>query len=346
MSNINRQWIYAKPITGNLSIRNFSIRENPMPKLRQGQALVRNKLISLDPANRVYFAIQTYRPQIQLGDVMAGFGLGEVIESTDARFRPGDLVHGDLGWQDYSIINSYDRSEFVYKCTPGYSEEWLLGVLGITGLTAYFGLQEVGKLQPGETVVVGGATGACGVIVGQLAKMRGCRVIGFGGGVEKCRWLVDQMGFDGAVDYKDPAVARQLAAACPQGVDFFSDAIGGIVAQATLPLMKPGARWYDYGNVSSYDSMVPGQAFPRDDELTPALKERLREFNLKPIFLLVFDFYCQRLRAEAELAAYLKDGTLKAPTTTLTGFESLPEALVNGTLGRSRYGKLNVRLTE
>ena len=263
MPSLNRQWIYSKPITGKLETDNFSLRESPLPKIRQGQALIRNKLISLDPANRVYFAMRTYRPQIQLGDVMAGFGIGEVVESTDGRFKRGDIVHGDLGWQDYSIINSYDRSEFVYKCTPGYSEEWLLGVLGITGLTSYFGLQEVGKLRPGETVVVGGATGACGVIVGQLAKMSGCRVVGFAGGPEKCRWLMQEIGFDAAVDYKDQNVARNLASACPNGVDFFSDAIGGIVAQATLPLMKSGARWYDYGNVSTYDSMVPGQTIPR-----------------------------------------------------------------------------------
>jgi hypothetical protein len=344
MPSVNRQWIYAEPIAGNLRTSNFALRETPLPRIQQGQALVRNKLISLDPANRVYFAMQTYRPQIQLGDVMAGFGIGEVVESTDGRFHPGDIVHGDLGWQDYSIINSYERSEFVYKCTAGYSEEWLLGVLGITGLTAYFGLQEVGKLRPGETVVVGGATGACGVIVGQLAKMSGCRVVGFAGGPDKCRWLVDEIGLDSAVDYKDPEVARKLASACPRGVDFFSDAIGGIVAQATLPIMKAGARWYDYGNLSSYDSMVPGQAFRRDDGLTPQLRERCKEQNLRPIYLLVFDFYSQRLRAEAELAGYLKDGRLKAPATTLTGLESLPAALVNGTLGSNRYGKLNVRL--
>ena len=301
MPSENRQWIYAQPITGHLRTDNFSLRVTPLPQIRQGQALVRNKLISLDPANRVYFAMQTYRPQIQLGDVMAGFGIGEVIESTDGRFRPGDIVHGDLGWQDYSIINSYDRSEFVYKCTPGYSEEWLLGVLGITGLTAYFGIQEFGKLTPGETVVVAGATGACGVIVGQLAKIHGCRVVGFAGGPEKCRWLVDEIGFDGAVDYKDPYVARNVASECPNGVDFFSDAIGGTVAQATIPLMKPGARWYDYGNLSTYDAMVPGQTIARDDELTPELRNRCKEYSLRPVFLLVFDYYCQRLRARSRV---------------------------------------------
>lgn len=344
MSDINRQWIYSKPVSGSLKHENFTLKENPIPKLRQGQVLVRNKLISMDPANRTYFVLQAYRPQLKLGDVMAGFAIGEVIKSTDMRFRRGDLIHGDLGWQDYAVINSYERSEFIYKCTPGYSEDDLLGVLGITGLTAYFGVQEVGKLVPGETVVVGGATGACGVIVGQLAKIAGCRVIGFGGGPEKCRWLIDEMGFDAAVDYKSDHVAADLAALCPDGVDFFSDAVGGVVTQSTLPLMKQGARWYHYGNVSSYDSITPGEALRQDDSLTPELLKLCQERNLKPVFLLVFDFYCQRRRAEAELAQYMREGKLKAPVTTIEGFDKLPEALINGTFGGKHYGKLSVRI--
>lgn len=345
MTDTNRQWIYSKPVSGSLKLDNFTLEENPIPKLRQGQVLVRNKLISLDPANRTYFVMQVYRPQLQLGDVMAGFGVGEVVESTDMRFQPGDLIHGDLGWQDYAVINSYDRSEFIYKCTPGYSEEDLLGVLGITGMTAYFGVQEVGKLSPGETVVVGGATGACGVIVGQLAKIAGCRVIGFGGGAEKCQWLVNEMGFDAAVDYKGNNVAADLAALCPNGVDFFSDAVGGIVTQSTLPLMKQNGRWFHYGNTSSYDHTDPGEAIRRDESLTPELLEICRKRNVNPVFLLVFDFYCQRKRAEAELSGYLRAGKLKGPVTTLDGLETLPDALVNGTFGGKRYGKLNVRIS-
>lgn len=346
MKLINRQWIYDRPVTGKLTKENFALREVEVPELRQGQTLVRNKLLSLDPANRSYFVMQAYRPMLQLGDVMAGFGVGEVIASTDYRFRPGDLVHGDLGWQDYTIINSYERSEFIYKCTPGYSEEDLLGVLGITGLTAYFGLQEVGRLSQGETVVVGGATGACGVIVGQLAKIAGARVVGFGGGPEKCRWLVEEMGFDAAVDYRGEDVPGALAVQCPDGVDFFSDAVGGIVSQSTIPLMKADARWYHYGNISSYDSSVPGRALLLDDFVTPELREICKARNLNPIFLLVFDFYCQRKRAETELAGYLKEGRLKAPVTTLHGLENLPSALIDGTLGGNRFGKLNLRVAD
>lgn len=346
MGLINRQWVYDRPVTGKLVQDNFSLREVEVPELRQGQTLVRNKLLSLDPANRSYFVMQAYRPMLQLGDVMAGFGIGEVVASTDYRFSPGDLVHGDLGWQDYTIINSYERSEFIYRCTPGYSEEDLLGVLGITGLTAYFGLQEVGRVSPGETVVVGGATGACGVIVGQLAKIAGARVVGFGGGAEKCRWLVEEMGFDAAVDYKGADVAGALAAECPDGIDFFSDAVGGVVSQSAIPLMKADARWYHYGNISSYDRSSADSPFALQDFITPELGKLCERKHLKPIFLLVFDFYCQRKRAEAELAGHVKAGALKAPVTTLHGLENLPSALIDGTLGGNRFGKLNLRMAE
>lgn len=344
-ASVNRQWIHASPIRDHLRVDNFERRDAPMPKLRQGQALIRNRLISIDPANRLYFAMQSYRPQVEIGDVMAAFAIGEVVESTDPRFRVGDLWHGDFGWQDYAVLNSYNRSEFIYRCTPGFSEEDLLGVYGITGMTAWFGVETVGRLKPGETVVVGGATGACGVIIGQLAKIAGCRVVGFAGGPEKCAWLTGEMGFDAAVDYKSPDLAETLAAACPDGVDFFSDAIGGEISRATLPLMKPNARWYHYGNMSEYDNIVPGEAAPRHDAfLTPELRQLCKERNLRPIFLMVFDFYCQRPQAQEKLAAHVAAGKLKAPTTILTGFEALPSALVDGSLGSSKYGKLNVRL--
>lgn len=344
MGGTNRQWIYSSPVTGKLTVENFSLQQVAIPELRQGQALVRNKLISLDPANRAYLVEQGYRPQLQVGDVMAGFGIGEVIESRDERFAPGDIVHADLGWQNYTVLNSYERSEFVYKCTSGYSEEDLLGVLGITGLTAYFGLQELGNLQPGQTVAVAGATGACGVILGQLAKIAGCRVIGFAGGDEKCRWLKEQIGFDAAVDYRGGDIATDLADKCPHGIDFFSDAVGGIVTSAAIPLMNHSAVWYHYGLISVLDRLVPDAPLQGDDAMTSEMQVICQERNLKPVFLLGFDFYCQRKRAEAELGAYMKEGKLQAPVTILKGIENLPAALVDGTFGCNRYGKLSVRV--
>ncbi|MFA7555984.1 MAG: NADP-dependent oxidoreductase [Spongiibacteraceae bacterium] len=340
----NRQWFYSKPITGKLKKENFSCREVNVPSLRQGQILVKNKLISMDPACRTYFSMQAYFPQLQLGDVMASFGIGEVIESTDFRFQVGDIIHGNLGWQDYSIIDSFSRSEFIYKCSEGYTEEDLLGVLGVTGLTAYFGVQEVGNLKAGETVIVGGATGACGSIVGQLAKISGCHVVGFGGNKNKCSWLIDVLGFDDAIDYNSSSLKQDLSEKCPNGIDFFSDGIGGAVTAATIPLMNKNARWYHYGNISNYDTLLPGTTPTTNAGLSSEIFDLCQKNNITQQFLVVFDYYWQRKSAEEQLAKYLKEGKLIAPTTILEGFENLPGALIDGTFGHNKIGKLNVRI--
>lgn len=341
---VNRQWVYSTPVSGNLKLNNFSLREMPLPVLKQGQALVRNKLISLDPANRFYLVAPSYRPQVHIGDVMAGFGIGEVVASTDWRFTPGDIIHADLGWQDYRVINSYERSEFVYKCIPGHKEDELLGIYGISGLTAWFAVQQAGKLQPGQTIVVSGASGACGVIIGQLAKIAGCHVVGFGGGIEKCQWLVDEIGFDAAVDYKDSDVATGIANQCPAGIDYFFDAVGGHVANATIPLMNKGASWCHYGNISAFDSLVSETQLQSQSAISPQLERVCERRNIKSSSFLVFDFYDQRKRATSELMGLVKNGKLKTPITTLLGLENLPSALVEGTLGGAHYGKLNVRI--
>lgn len=346
MAPLNRRWIYARALEGPLSASHFERRDQPAPQLRQGQALVRVRLVSIDPANRLYFAMQAYRPQLAPGDVMAGFGIGEVVESTDARFRPGDLWHGDFGWQDYAVINSYDRHEYWHRCSEGHAESDLIGVLGITGMTAWFGVEEVLRPQVGETAVVAGATGACGSLIAQLLKLKGCRVIGIGGGPEKCRWLLDELGLDAAVDYRAPDMAEALRAACPSGVQLYSDAIGGDVSSAVLPLMRRGGRWYHFGNLSAYGDARPGVPSERHDSfMSDALRAHCRGEELKPRFLLVFDHYCRRLEAEAKLAGFLQDGRLIAPFTEFSGFEQLPDALVNAG-GPGKIGKLNVRISD
>ncbi len=345
MAPMNRRWIYARPLEGPLSASHFDRRDQPASQLRQGQALVRVRLVSIDPANRLYLAMQAYRPQLTPGDVMAGFGIGEVVESTDPRFRPGDLWHGDFGWQDYAIINSYDRHEYWYRCSEGRPESDLIGVLGITGMTAWFGVEEVLRPQAGETAVVAGATGACGSLIAQLLKLKGCRVIGIGGGPEKCRWLLDELGLDAAVDYRAPDMAGALRAACPSGVQLYSDAVGGDVSSAVLPLMHSGGRWYHFGNLSAYGDARPGAPSERHDSfMSDELRAHCREKGLKPRFLLVFDHYCRRLEAEAQLTRLLGEGRLMAPSTELTGFEGLPDALVDGG-GSGKIGKLNVRIS-
>lgn len=342
--SVNRRWVFAHPLEGSLTEAHFERRDMPLPQLRQGQALVRVRLTSIDPANRLYFAMQAYRPQLTPGDVMAGFGIGEVVASTDPRFRVGDFWHGDFGWQDYAVVNSYDRHEYWHRCSDGPSLSELIGVLGITGMTAWFGVEEAIRPQAGETVVVAGATGACGSIIAQLLKLRGCRVVGIGGGAEKCRWLVDELGLDASVDYRSPDIAEALAAACPEGVQIYSDAVGGAVSRAVLPLMRKGGRWYHYGNLTAYDDARPGAPAARHDAFMPdELRAHCKAQELKPRFLLVFDHYCKRLDAERQLLLLLREGRLQAPSTELEGFDALPAALISGgPVGK--VGKLNVVL--
>ncbi len=344
MAPVNRRWVFARPLKGPLSEAHFERRDAAVPALRQGQALMRVHLVSIDPANRLYLAMQAYRPQVVPGDVMAGFGIAEVIKSTDPRFRVGEIWHGDFGWQDYAVVNSYDRQEYWYRCSDGPSASELIGVLGITGLTAWFGVEEAIKPQAGETAVVAGATGACGSIIAQLLKLAGCRVVGIGGGVQKCRWLVEELGLDAAVDYRDTDFAGALAAACPEGVHIYSDAVGGGVSRAVLPPMGRGGRWYHYGNLSAYDEARPDAPAERHDAfMSDELRAHCREEGVKPRFLMVFDHYCRRLEAERKLTELLRAGKLIAPSTEIDGFDALPSALVVGG-GGEKLGKLNVRI--
>lgn len=340
---LSRRWVFARPLEGPLTTGHFERRDRNVANLRQGQALIRVRLVSIDPANRLYFAMQAYRPQLSPGDVMAGFGIGEVVETTDPRFRKGDLWHGDFGWQDHAVINSFDRHEYWHRCSQGYGEDQLLGVFGITGMTAWFGVQEVLRPEPGQTAVVAGATGACGSIIAQLLKDAGCRVIGIGGGAEKCRWLVEELGLDASVDYRSATLAEDLRDACEGSVDMFSDAVGGAVSLAALPLMRRGGRWYHFGNLSTYKDARPDVAAARHDAFVANdLRRHCADEGLKPRFLLVFDHYCRRLEAEGSLARMITAGRLKAPSTEIIGFERLPIALVDG--AANRFGKLNVRI--
>lgn len=343
-AGVTRQWVFARPLEGPLTEAHFEAREAPMPAPRQGQALVRVRLVSIDPANRLYLSMQAYRPQVFPGEVMAGFGLGEVVQSNDPRFREGDLWHGDFGWQEHALINSYDRQEYWHRCDPAHPEADLLGVLGITGLTAFFGVEQVVRPRPGETAVVAGASGACGSIIAQLLKLAGCRVIGLGGGPVKCRWLEERLGLDAAVDYRAEGLEERLRAHCPEGVQIYSDAVGGAVSRAVLPLMRSGARWYHYGNLSDYDAARPdAQAARHDAFMSDALRDHCRAEGLRPRFLLVFDHYCRRAEAVAQLSELCRAGKLVAPVTELQGFDALPAALVTGG-GAARTGKLNVRI--
>src|ERR1700730_2033273 len=211
MPDRNRQILLVETPKGKLGPEHFRLVEVPLPKTREGEVLARVRYISLDAANRAWMQGATYRAAVEAGSVMAGGALAEIVESKSPGLRPGDLVFAETGWQDYAALPA-KRLIKLPKLEP---ITHLLSVYGIAGLTAYFGLLDVGKPKAGETVVVSAAAGSVGSIVGQIAKIKGCRVVGIAGGKDKCNWLTSELGFDAAVDYKDGAVFKALRAAAP-----------------------------------------------------------------------------------------------------------------------------------
>ena len=210
---LNRQWIMARSPTGVLTADVFEWRETAVPNPQPGEVLVRTRLLSLDPANRAWMNGPSYREQVLPGDVMHGFTLSEVIRSESPIFAPGDLVDCMGGWQDYAVM----PAQALIKRDGRHDPTLLIGVLGVTGLTAYHGLFDIGRPRPGDVVLVSAAAGAVGTIVGQLARINGCRVVGIAGGAQKCAWLVDELGFDAAVDYKAVNFRQALRQATPHG---------------------------------------------------------------------------------------------------------------------------------
>jgi hypothetical protein len=263
---------------------------------------------------------------------MSGLAIGEVVESKAPGLAKGDIVEGDWGWQDYAALPVRQLAKRDTKAPL----ELLIGPLSVTGLTAYFGLLEVGRPKPGDTVLVSAAAGAVGSMVGQIARLAGCRVVGTAGGQDKCDWLTAELGFDAAVDYKAGAVRRALAAACPDGVDVYFDNTGGPVLEAALSLMNLRGRIVCCGNVSQYDVEKPAPGPMAVPGLVVTKRLRLEGF-------IVMDFYDRRGEAEARLAKWVADGRIKAIVDVVDGLENAPEALIGLFDGKNR-GKRAVRV--
>lgn len=329
---MNRQWLYAKQPAGKIGKDTFQWTETAIPTPRSGEVLVRTRMLSLDPANRAWMMGKTYRDALEPGQVMNGFTIGEVVESSASEFSKGDIVEGDWGWQDYAVRPARRLTKRTVKAPL----EMLIGPLSVTGLTAYFGLLEVGRPKPGDTVLVSAAAGAVGTMVGQIAKLVGCRVVGTAGGQDKCDWIVRDLGFDAAVDYKAGGVRRALAAVCPNGIDVYFDNTGGPVLDAALSLMNLHGRIACCGNVSQYDVEKPAPGPMAVPGLVVTKRLRLEGF-------IVMDFYDQRAEAEARLARWVAEGKIKAVVDVVDGLEKAPEALIGLFEGRNK-GKMAVRI--
>jgi NADPH-dependent curcumin reductase CurA len=328
----NKQWIYSRKPAAEVGPDNFELREQPVPEPKNGEVLVRTTLLSLDPASRAWMQGATYRSQLNPGDVMAGWGIGEVVTSNAKGFEPGDLVSGEYGWQQCAALPARTLTKHDKKHRP----EHILGVLGITGLTAYFGMIDIGRPRPGETVLVSGAAGAVGSIAGQIAKISGCRVIGTTRGVDKCRWIVDEIGFDAAIDYQSENLDKALKDACPNGLDVYFDNTGGEVLAAALRRMNLFGRVACCGVVSQYNTSNPAPGPFGVPGFLVTKRIRMEGF-------VVMDFYNRRSQAEAALGRWLSEGKLKAPVDIIDGFENMPEALAGMFAGKNR-GKLMVRI--
>ncbi|MGB3865133.1 MAG: NADP-dependent oxidoreductase [Xanthobacteraceae bacterium] len=322
---MNRQWWFVAPPEGKLTTRQFELRHSPAPSPQDGEVLVRHRYISLMPGNRAWMQRETYRSQLDPGQVMPGRALGEVLESRHAGFKKGDIVETNLGWQDYAAAPPSQ----LYKRDESRPIEHLLGVLGSSGITAYFGLLHVGRPRAGETLLVSAAAGGVGSFVSQLGKIAGCRVVGIAGGSTKCDWLTREVGIDHAVDYKADDFAKRLSAACPDGVDLFFDNTGGPVLEAALDAMKIGGRIVCCGNTAQYDSDVP-ESGPKGLPL---------KLIVKSLTMTGFVMHSYRQcwsEAEADIWRWFQEGRIKPFYHIVHGLENTPAALIGLLNGENR----------
>jgi NADPH-dependent curcumin reductase CurA len=328
----NRQILLVEKPAGKLGPEHFRMSEAAIPEPADGEVLLRVRYISLDAANRAWMHGATYRAAVEANTVMAGGGIAEVVSSKAPGFAPGDLVFGDTGWQEYAAVAARQLAKMP-KLEP---MTHLLSVYGIAGLTAYFGLLEIGKPKPGETVVVSAAAGSVGSIVGQIAAIKGARVVGIAGGEDKCHWLTSQLGFDAAVDYKDGATFKALRAAAPKGIDVYFDNVGGDILEACLPQMNNRGRIACCGAISQYDG-APSATGPRG---VPGLIVVKR---LTMQGFIVMDFMDRRAAALSDLQSWVSAGKLKVQEDVIDGLENTPQALIGLLAGENR-GKRMIRV--
>jgi NADPH-dependent curcumin reductase CurA len=329
---VNRQILLAEKPSGKLGPEHFKLTSSARPTPRDGEVLLKVRYISLDAANRAWMHGATYRSAVEANTVMAGGGIAEVVDSKAQGFAPGDIVFADTGWQDYATL----PAKLLTKLPRIEPMSHLLSVFGIAGLTAYFGLLDVGKAKQGETVVVSAAAGSVGSVVGQIAKIKGCRVIGIAGGKDKCDWLTSELGFDAAVDYKDGAVFKALRAAAPDGIDVYFDNVGGDILEACLPQMNLRGRIACCGAISQYDG-APSDHGPRGVPGLIVVKRLIMQG------FIVMDFMDQRERAIAELRDWVASGRLKVQEDIIDGLENTPRALIGLLAGENR-GKRMIKV--
>jgi hypothetical protein len=337
MPDSNRRFLLRSRPEGRITADTFELVEEPRPEIKEGEALVRTQWISLDPTNRAWINdTPTYLPPVGIGEVMRGLGLGQVVASNHDAYREGQLVQGLVGWQEWAVTSDAAPLLPVPEA-PGVSPSAYLGVLGMTGLTAWVGLEDIGRPQPGETVVVSAAAGAVGSVVAQIAKIRGARVVGIAGGLEKCGVLTEQLGLDAAVDHRASDWHDQLVAATPDGIDVDFENVGGEIMDAIIARLNLRARVVLCGLISGYNDAAPPPG-PRNFSNLLVQRAKLEGF-------IVLDHLDRIGEAVADLASWIEEGKLKPLETVVEGFEALPTA-INMLFDGANTGKLVVRVAD
>ncbi len=338
-SSINRQFRLAARPVGDIKESDFEYREEPIPSPNDGEVLVRTIYLSLDPTNRLWMSdMEQYMPPVEIGAVMRGVTLGVVEESKNPNFKQGDLVSGLLGWQDYAIA-SEERGNLPMLLPQPLPAPLttFVGLLGLTGCTAYFGLVDIGQPKEGETVVVSAAAGAVGSVVGQIAKIKGCRVVGITGSDEKCHWLLEELGFDAAINYKTADLERAIAQACPDGIDVYFDNVGGSILDAVLTKINLHARIPLCGLISTYNAKEP---VPGPYNYAQILMKRARVQGF-----ILLDYLPRWSEAIREMAQWLQQGKIKYAEEIVEGLENAPKAILKLFDGNKK-GKLLVKVSE
>jgi NADPH-dependent curcumin reductase len=338
VAEVNRRIVLARRPQGAPVAEDFRLERLAIPAPAAGELLLRTRYLSLDPYMRGRMSdAPSYAPPVALGAPMVGQTVSVVQASNHPGFSAGELVLANCGWQDYAVSDG----QGLVKLDPSLPHpSYALGVLGMPGLTAYVGLLDIGRPRPGETVVVAAATGAVGSVVGQIAKLEGCRAVGIAGGRDKCDYAVRTLGFDACLDHREGELGARLAAACPKGIDVYFESVGGAVLGAVVPLLNVGARVPLCGLIAWYNL----EQAPAGVDRTPQLLSAVLRRRLKIQGFIIFDHYDRYTAFQRDMRGWLAGGRIRYREQLLEGLESAPQGLM-GLLQGENFGKLVVRVS-
>ncbi|MCW9036191.1 MAG: NADP-dependent oxidoreductase [Alphaproteobacteria bacterium] len=337
--NVNRQITLASRPVGEPTDANFSLKEVPVPQPSEGQVLCRTRYLSLDPYMRGRMSdAASYSEPVAIGDPIVGATVSEVMESKHKGFSAGDTVLGFGGWQEYAVLNGDELSKINPDLAPVSTA---VGVLGMPGMTAYTGLLNIGQPKAGETVVVAAASGAVGGLVGQIAKINGARAVGIAGAQDKCDYVVNELGFDACINYKEDNFAAALKAACPDGIDVYFENVGGKVFDTVLPLFNDFARIPVCGLIANYNMTE----LPPGPNMSPVLMRNILVKRLSFRGFIVWDFAEQQGEFLNAMAGWIKEGKIKYREDVVEGLENAPQAF-QGLLKGKNFGKLIIKVAD